>query len=101
MLAMVAGVVLLLLYRSFQKNKTTTLDWRSAWWLVPYAIGLTLISYFGDFGGGHAMIPFGIDFIVIAGFSLVIMYLAMSASLQPSVTQQTLPSAEELNITAT
>lgn len=40
-------------------------------WVLPYLIGMTLISYFGSFGGTH-QIPFGIDFIIMSVFSACI-----------------------------
>ena len=49
---------------------------KSAIWIVPYLSGLVMISYLGSFGG-KGIIPFGWDFLVIALFSLVIMYLAV------------------------
>jgi len=49
---------------------------KSALWIVPYLSGLILISYLGAFGG-KGIIPFGWDFLVIAVFSVVILYLAI------------------------
>jgi len=49
---------------------------RSGLWMVPYLIGLVLISYLGAYGGKE-IIPFGWDFVVIAIFSAVILYLAV------------------------
>jgi hypothetical protein len=28
------------------------MDWQAAYWIVPYFIGMLLISYFGTFGSG-------------------------------------------------
>lgn len=50
---------------------------KSIFWVVPYLGGLTLISYLGSFGGGKNIIPFGWDFLVIALFSTVVLYLAV------------------------
>lgn len=50
---------------------------KSVWWVIPYLGGLTLISYAGSFGGGRHWIPFGWDFLVIAIFSVIILYLAV------------------------
>ena len=51
-------------------------EFKSASWLIPYLIGLVVISYLGSFGGRH-IIPFGWDFLVIALFSLSILYVAV------------------------
>lgn len=59
------------------KVKASEAGFKAALWIVPYLSGLTLISYLGTFGGGKGVIPFGWDFLVIAIFSLVMMYLAV------------------------
>jgi amino acid transporter len=66
------------------------LEWKSATWLLPYLIGMGLISWNGQFplkGDGGAVpintfhIPFWYDMLIVAGFSLVIYYWAMFTSL--------------------
>lgn len=49
---------------------------KSSFWIIPYFGGLVTISYYGSFGGMN-IIPFGWDFLVIAIFSLFILYLAV------------------------
>lgn len=44
-------------------------------WSILYLIGVLLISYFGSFGGTHK-IPFGLDFGVVAIFSVLIYAIA-------------------------
>ncbi len=58
------------------KLKANALGFKAAGWIIPYLLGLTLISYLGAFGGKN-VITFGWDFIVIAIFSLIILYLAV------------------------
>ncbi|VVC77005.1 Aspartate-proton symporter [Aquicella siphonis] len=60
---------------------------RSGMWMAPYLGGLVLISYLGAFGGKN-IIPFGWDFLVIAIFSVVILYFAVKN--RASVTEQIL-----------
>jgi FtsH-binding integral membrane protein len=54
--------------------------WKCALWLFPYLIGMCIISYLGTFGHGTNVLPFGMDFGVIAVFSLATYYLAMKTS---------------------
>jgi hypothetical protein len=63
---------------AYLRGKLTANDigFKSAYWLVPYLLGLTLISYLGAFGGKN-VIPFGWDFLVIAIFSVVMLYVAV------------------------
>jgi len=56
--------------------KIAEIGLKSVVWVVPYLVGLVLVSYLGAFGGKH-IIPFGWDFLVIAIFSLVILALAV------------------------
>lgn len=51
-------------------------EMKSAFWILPYLVGLVVISYLGAFGGQN-IIPFGWDFLVIAVFSVGILYLAV------------------------
>jgi hypothetical protein len=72
-------------------------DWGAAVWIFPYMIGMTIISYFGNFGdgglfgvggifknfwvGGQGDVNIWIMMLVNAAFSLVIYYLAVSQRL--------------------
>lgn len=56
--------------------KIQKVELKSALWIIPYLLGLVAISYFGSFGGLN-LIPFGWDFVVIALFSMGILYLAV------------------------
>lgn len=51
-------------------------QWKSAWWMLPYLLGILVISYAGTYGGGAGYIPFGIDFAVVALFSAIIFFIA-------------------------
>ena len=59
-------------------------DWRGGSWLLPYLVGMGVISYIGasDFGG-IGIIPFGWDALVVAVFSIAIYYYTMSVRLTP------------------
>lgn len=73
----IAGLVILLVYRACSKSrKKPTLRWIPSIWIWPYIGGLTLISYLGSFGGGRNILPFGWDLLVLAFFSIGIVYLA-------------------------
>jgi len=65
------------------------LDFRSSSWLWPYFIGLGILSYLSptDFGG-TGLLPFGIDIVIVAAFSVAIYYYAMSVRLTPEEVRQ-------------
>ncbi len=58
----------------------------SGFWMLPYLLGLVIISYLGSFGGLN-IIPFGWDFLVIALFTFGILYLAIRGRLALSSTE--------------
>lgn len=49
-------------------------------WLVPYGLGLALISALGNFGGGAGLIPHGVDLAVLGIFSLGILVLSLHST---------------------
>jgi amino acid transporter len=74
------------------------MDWGAAWWIIPYFLGMLVISYFGDFGPGgiiggvgvfkHVLDQGGNDdlglwggLIATAVWSLIIYYVAISKRL--------------------
>jgi amino acid transporter len=99
------GIVLLIGYvvlgvgMAFDK-KRPSLDWKSAVWLPVWLIGLGLISWQGQYGGGAVLapintnnIPFWWDIVVVAVWSLIIFYWAMYTKL-PAEKMQALVNAQ-------
>lgn len=95
MFGIVLGLIVLFIYRKVSHQKDS-LNLKTAFWLVPYFLGLAAISYFGSFGGGKEVIPFGWDFLVVAVFSLIILLIAFKFSLNQTDAQALLDSDEEL-----
>lgn len=77
-IALLLGVILFCFSYMRGKLKVAAHEFKSVIWIVPYLVGLILISYLGAFGGQN-IIPFGWDFLVIAVFSAVILYLAVQS----------------------
>jgi amino acid transporter len=109
-LFIVIGYVLMgiwILYASAaMPDKRPPLDaqnWKSAWWLPVYLIGMGIISWQGQFSGGAVRaplntghIPFWIDILVVAAWSVFIYIMAMISALprdemQMIVAQQSAP----------
>jgi amino acid transporter len=80
LLTIAIGYAFLAIYRACSKKEHQPLGFKSFWWMIPYFIGLGVISYCGSFGGGHNYIPFGWDAAIIAGFSVIILYLSQKCS---------------------
>lgn len=77
--ALAIGFGVFFLNAALKKNNWKKLGLKALVWLVPYLLGMGLISYFGSFGGTH-LIAFGYDFFLIAIFSLIMLFLAVKVS---------------------
>jgi amino acid transporter len=102
MVAMLIGYALMAVSSVFKLNpRTPKMDWNAAIWIIPYFVGVLLISYFGTFGSGGIIGGVGIFKHVLehggnndlglvgglaasAGWSLIIYFLAMSRRLTPA-----------------
>lgn len=69
MLTIIIGYAVLFVNQCYTRQP---LNLRNGIWVFPYLAGLAIISYLGAFGGGHHVIKFGGDFVVIGIFSIVI-----------------------------
>lgn len=66
------------------------LDWQHAWWLVPYFGGMWTISYFGPSSlNGRGTYGFFTGMWIIAGFSVIIMALALLCGQRSEAAQAT------------
>jgi amino acid transporter len=97
LVAMALGLVLLGIGHLVNPSELTpSLDWRGGSWIWPYFIGLAVISYLGpDDFGGIGVIPFGLDALVVAIFSIAIYYYAMSVRLTTEEVRRHVADARE------
>ena len=75
-LMLFVGVALFVIAYLRGSVKIDKRELKAAYWVVPYLLGIVGISYLGSFGGQN-IIPFGWDFLVIAIFSIGILYTAI------------------------
>jgi amino acid transporter len=86
-IALLLGLVILFSYHfGSKRGKKITFYWKASTWIWPYFLGLYIISYLGNFGGGRNIIPFGWDFVIIAIFSYIIMKIAVNFRLEDKKT---------------
>lgn len=78
-IALAIGFAFFFINAFVKKIPLRTLGLKATFWLVPYLIGLTFISYFGSFGGKN-IITFGWDFLIIGIFSLAMLWVAVTVS---------------------
>jgi amino acid transporter len=87
----VIGYVVIIVCMMFDSQRPNLLDpkaWKAASWLPVYLIGMGIISWLGQYGGGGKLPPVNTntiglwwDLLVIAAFSLVIYYWAIAVRL--------------------
>jgi len=101
LLAMIIGYALIAASYAFNLNpKAPKMDWDAAVWIIPYLLGMLVISYFGDFGAGgivggigffrHVLDQGGNDDLGLVGglaavavWSLIIYFVAIARRLPP------------------
>jgi amino acid transporter len=80
-IVLVIGYILIGISMAFDTQRPP-LDWKSAQWLLPFLIGMGIISWQGQFGPNNTnRIPFWWDMLIVAVFCLVIYYWAMATKL--------------------
>ena len=74
-------VVYLAWFLAFRPRPLRELGWREGWWVIPYLGGMWVVSYLGPGGvmGGKGVIGFFTGMWIIAGFSLVVLWVALAA----------------------
>ncbi len=88
-IAIFIGLAILLGYHfGTKRGREIKFNWKSSVWIWPYFLGLTIISYLGNFGHGLNLIPFGWDFVIIAIFCLIVLELAQKFKLPATRTDQ-------------
>lgn len=87
--AMCIGYIIIGVFMAFDKQRPK-LEWRSAWWVPVWLIGMGIISWQGqfDFGQGTGVppvntgrLPFWWDLVTVAGWSLIIYVFAIMSRL--------------------
>jgi len=92
----IIGLIFLFIYRFIQGEDKPPLHWDTSKWMVPYFVGMALISYLGDFGGGIQVIPFGWDMLTVALFATVIFFMAIKQCLSPEEAQAAIAREQQL-----
>ncbi len=85
MLLVFIGFPVLVVSRKIRKVTDLPLEARHVAWFWPYIAGLALISYTGNYGNGLALIPVGIDLVLIAVFSTIIFHIAIKLRLPDDI----------------
>ncbi|HEY8675050.1 MAG TPA: APC family permease [Candidatus Dormibacteraeota bacterium] len=96
--ALILGLVAFAISMVLRKpDKRPVVDWKASIWVLPWLVGMAVISYLGQFTGGTGTIPFYVDLVVVTIFSLIIYYMAVALSM-PADKVQAAIAAEELEV---
>jgi amino acid transporter len=83
LILLAVGMVVFAISRLLGKRSSgVPLDGRAMLWVLPWFIGLGVISYLGQYGGTGAIPPW-VDLGVVAVFALVIFYIGLQVALPP------------------
>lgn len=88
LLLIAVGVVIMTIAQCCGQRWVNKDDLKATFWLPIYLIGVGLISWLGNFGGGTHLIGFGWDFLVIALFSAAIFYLSLQGGVSGDVSTE-------------
>jgi amino acid transporter len=76
------GFVLLVIFEATDRSMPPDLDWRSgATWLMPWLVGLTVLSWAGDYDGGRGWIGLGWGFALNLVLAAIVYFLALRSRL--------------------
>ena len=77
-ICLAVGLALILV--NARARMTRELDVTQALWLVPYLLGIAIVSYLGAFGG-RGIIPFGLDMAILALLAALVFVYAIKSRL--------------------
>ncbi len=94
------GFVLMAISIATSKGRTRpTLDFRHTVWLWPYLLGIAIISFLGQYGGGTGLIPQWIDIAVVIVFSFAIFAWAVTSVMPTERVHAAIEGDKDLELT--
>src|ERR1700722_9381490 len=106
MVFIAVGFIIFLVYQAtLPADRRTILDFRSAWWILPWLGALLVISWLGRYNGNPDRVfgvtlvatmrlPNWIDLLVVAVMSIIIYYIATNSGLSQEKVQQAVADVE-------
>lgn len=82
----VGFVVYAAFYHLGGRRPASEFGWRQIAWILPWFGGMWVFSALGGIGGGWGVLSFGPDLLLIAIWSLFVLWLAMRTTLSPQAT---------------
>ncbi|GAA3725452.1 APC family permease [Streptomyces tremellae] len=94
------GFVFLAAFEILDKGRAPRMDWKAgASWVMPWLVGLVIISWIGDYDGGLGWIGLGWGFVVNLVLAAIVYLIALRVKLpQPRVLEHIEEAREESRI---
>jgi len=86
-IAILIGFAILFTYRKCSKRLHIELNLRQSTWIWPYFIGILIISYFGNYGGGQQLLSLKSSMVLLAALCLLVLWLAVKFRMPDAITQ--------------
>lgn len=93
--ALIIGLALFVVNIYYRKESVNDIDLKNALWIIPYLICLSIISYFGSYGGGRGYLDFPFDELLVIALGICTFYLAAYSGLKTEKAQSYLKEAQE------
>jgi amino acid transporter len=90
------GFVFLAAFEVFDKGRAPKMDWKAGGtWVLPWIVGLALISWMGDYDGGRGYIGLGWGFLVNLVLAAIVYLVALRVKLPQARVLEHIEAARE------
>lgn len=87
------GIVVLPILARLSGSPIEAAQRKTLIWLVPYLLGLMVMTGLGNYGGGLGLIPHGLDLVLVGGLAAVVLPLSYRYRLPDGLAQSRIESA--------
>lgn len=97
-LILVGFVLYAAYYHLIARKAAVTFGWSHIWWLLPWFGGMWVLSALGDVGSGLGLLGFWAAVVLVAIWSLIVLWLAQRSALAPEETAAMMASMEAMAV---
>ena len=90
--AIIIGFIIFIMSSLTNEKHISKGDFRAGLWLIPYVLGLGILSRLGVYGGGKGILTFGQDFLLMFLLSVGVFFISRKFCLPP---EESLRNTEE------
>lgn len=93
--AVLLGFVLLPIFNATAKHNLPPMNFRAAFWVLPWLVGLALISFLGDYDGGMHVLNLGWGALATLALTVLIYSLAVRVNLSGDEVERNITETHE------